>query len=425
MSTSLFTDNLTRVYLIVLIILLSLYIQPAESIPYNSQTPYRIISSLRSFNTTTMYSDIMSDNYTIYTSLPLNYSLTDDMYPVVYLLDADWHYDGSDSRWDEGGVLGIIEELESLGAMQEVILVGIGYPDQIERLRDFILLPQYFSMFLNEELIPAISSDYRVDNDSITLIGHSNGGLFTTNEMLRYPDTSFNKFIAISGDLDRGGYITYDNEELLHSRLNKSDLDVDCFMAVGGLEGPRFKEPNLEFAEILYGRNYTKFNHNFTYYPEHNHAGIVRPGFNEGLKWVFKTEPHAYYTINTTELEVNRPLRYQFTGSEGNGSVTFHWDFGDTTNSDLRGGIHYYRSPGEYIINLTITGDHGISSYVNLSDNHLYTVQVVASVPTDQQSVETRRPGVIRLDYFILPTLTLFWIRKRHPKTSTSNQLLK
>ena len=105
------------------------------------------------------------------------------------------------------------------------IVVGVGYPtsDYLElmrlRTRDLtpptpldripqrpglppVRLEDYggaddFYRFLTEELIPALSKAYSIDPANRTLYGHSWGGLFTLNTLLKHP-RAFRAFIASS-----------------------------------------------------------------------------------------------------------------------------------------------------------------------------------------------------------------------------------
>ena len=56
------------------------------------------------------------------------------------------------------------------------------------------------------------------------------------------------------------------------------------------------------------------------------------------------------------------PLKVQFTASveeEGGGPFTYHWDFGDGTNSSDQNPNHTYAKVGEYTATLTVTNQKG------------------------------------------------------------------
>ena len=56
------------------------------------------------------------------------------------------------------------------------------------------------------------------------------------------------------------------------------------------------------------------------------------------------------------------PLKVQFTASveeETGGPFTFHWDFGDGSNSSEQNPSHTYAKVGEYTATLTVTNQKG------------------------------------------------------------------
>jgi PKD repeat protein len=56
------------------------------------------------------------------------------------------------------------------------------------------------------------------------------------------------------------------------------------------------------------------------------------------------------------------PLKTQFTASveeETGGPFTFHWDFGDGSNSSEQNPAHTYAKVGEYTATLTVTNQKG------------------------------------------------------------------
>jgi PKD repeat protein len=56
------------------------------------------------------------------------------------------------------------------------------------------------------------------------------------------------------------------------------------------------------------------------------------------------------------------PLKVQFTASveeEGGGPFTYHWDYGDGSNSSEQNPSHTYAKVGEYTATLTVTNQKG------------------------------------------------------------------
>ncbi|MEH6538248.1 MAG: alpha/beta hydrolase-fold protein [Psychroserpens sp.] len=150
-------------------------------------------------------SEFMDEKREFQVYLPPTYYFNDkNDYPVVYLLDGDYnfHY-----------VTGLIELMSNVsGKMPECIVVGITdkgaskyrkncTPNQIKG-RDGNA--ENYIKFIDNELKPLIKSKYRTADYNI-IIGHSIGGLFVTNFLLKKPD-AFNAFIAIDPALWLGEF---------------------------------------------------------------------------------------------------------------------------------------------------------------------------------------------------------------------------
>ncbi|KYK33609.1 MAG: esterase family protein [Theionarchaea archaeon] len=233
------------------------------------------------------YSYSVGDCYKIYVGLPKTYS-EDHEYPTIYLLDGDWYFDGSHWRIDRGGVHGIVSRLAESGDIPEAIVVGIGYPKENQRGRDFLGSPVHFYRFLKEELIPFVDSTYSTQRDGRTLVGHSDGGFFTLYALLRYDpsDIVFSNFISISGDFSKVDRYLYTEEMSMYRRL-QGELPVALYLAVGKEEEDRFCESNDKMAEKLTSRNYSGFRFKSIQYYGLHHGSVVAPAVEDGLKWIF------------------------------------------------------------------------------------------------------------------------------------------
>jgi predicted alpha/beta superfamily hydrolase len=237
------------------------------------------------------YSRTVQDNFTIYVGLPSNYDPeSSDQYHTIYLLDGDWYFDGSHWRRPDNGVKGIVRTLSYQGLMPESIVVGIGYPEENNRGRDFLQDYNSFYAFLKNELIPFIDENYNTDVTGRTLIGHSDGAFFTLHAFFQCgkPDNPFTNFIAVSGDFTKVNDVLFAEEMALHQR--SSVVPASLYMAVGGQEEERFITSNRQMAEILGKRDYTDFRVIFKEYYGLNHGSIVSVAFQDGLLWIFSDE---------------------------------------------------------------------------------------------------------------------------------------
>lgn len=232
------------------------------------------------------YSYSMADYYKIYVSLPKTYhEKNSQLYPVIYVLDADWYFDGSHVRLSNGGVKGIVTRLAENGEIPESIVIGIGYPGEIKRGRDFLTYYTHFYKFLKDELVPFVDKTYHTKGGR-TLIGHSDGGFFTIYALFRYPDSVFTNFIAISGDFTKLDRYLFTEEISLFKRA-AGVFPVTVYMAVGDQEEERFVTSNKKMAETLKKREYAEFYFTFKVYYGLHHGSVVGPAIEDGLLWIF------------------------------------------------------------------------------------------------------------------------------------------
>jgi len=153
--------------------------------------------------TVALRSEILDELRTVYVSVPASYRQSQRSYPVLYLLDGDWHFPVVASQ---------VRYLSECGASDiiapELIVVGI---QNVDRDRDFTPthVPEYegmefptsgeaddFLQFLTRELVPFIDGAYRTVDHRV-LGGWSFGGLFTIYSMLEKPGF-FNAYLGIS-----------------------------------------------------------------------------------------------------------------------------------------------------------------------------------------------------------------------------------
>ncbi len=239
------------------------------------------------------FSDSVGDWYKVYVSLPKGYDPEHpDGYPVIYLLDADWYFDGSSGRIGEGGVAGIVSSLSESGRIPNAIVIGIGYIKENNRGRDFLWSPETFHVFLTTELIPFVDGEYPTDAKSArTLVGHSDGAFFTLYAFFQTDgngDTPFGQFIAISGDLTKDEWLSFREEGKMNRRISDSSVvEGALFLAVGGQEESRFVTSMHDMAERLKTRQYSNLRLQSRVYGSDTHMSVVTPAIWSGLMWVF------------------------------------------------------------------------------------------------------------------------------------------
>lgn len=244
------------------------------------------------------YNDV---TYPIFVSLPSSYESTDQLYPVVYMLDAYSSF-------------GIVSQMARLLAfdkeLPEVIIVGISSKGgskefNYNRSRDYtptsistsdlpeslkLLVPtsggaKNFLDFITNELIPFIEQKYRIKNNDRALIGHSLGGLFVAFALFEKPDF-FNRYVMISPALFWDDNYLVKKEKAYYDKTKI--LNAIVYTSVGSLEEERFIEPWKEFIQSLQKHNYSGLKLTSEISSNETHYTIIPHIITHGLVNVFK-----------------------------------------------------------------------------------------------------------------------------------------
>ena len=240
----------------------------------------------------TLDSQSTGRKYDLYIRKPADYDKSPDKkYPVLYLLDGQWHFKLVDP---------IVGGLVYDRWIPDIIVVAITYsgtkPDyEALRAMDYTPTPvptskgsgdaPKFLKFLETEVIPFAESNYRIDPTRRVLGGHSLGGLFTLYAMLTKP-TLFWGYLAGSPA------IPWDNSFLVKLEQQYADthkeLPVRLYMAAGGAE--ELVTPGVEFARTLASRNYVGLHWDGRIVESERHAGVLPEFYNRGLRFMFTPE---------------------------------------------------------------------------------------------------------------------------------------
>lgn len=233
-------------------------------------------------------SKVLGERRQIYIRTPESYPTGGRSYPVLYVLDAEWHFDLATAN---------VEYLSECSAsdllIPEMIVVGI---INIDRDKDFTptVRTEYEGMefptsggaaqfleFLEVELIPAIDNTYRTAPYRV-LSGWSFGGLFTFFAYMNAPEV-FNAFLGISPSL------WWDESTLLEQYSEKKRARPTKLIATIGTaeEGGWTHTATTKLAQQLNDQPVGGLDFRLLEIPGVGHNLSVPHGFNEGLKAVF------------------------------------------------------------------------------------------------------------------------------------------
>lgn len=243
-----------------------------------------------------MSSKIVGDQFKICIALPKNYTETAKIYPVIYLLDANIFF----------GIVTDTARLLQFGQeIPELVIVGIGYPDDRKHLhlrsRDYLPTPynipeiaggaNEFLAFILEELMPYIEERYRINSNDKVLIGDSYSGLFALYTLFHQPE-AFKRYIIGSPSIYWDNAVMFDYENIYAS--THDNLQAKVFLSVGALEAiyePKFAAmvANVEkLTEILRSRNYHGLELTSHIFDNETHLSVIPATMSRGLRVVFE-----------------------------------------------------------------------------------------------------------------------------------------
>ena len=235
--------------------------------------------------------------YRLYVAVPYSYEDDpDETYPVLYLCDG---------YWDFTLFNGFYGNLHYDKVIPEFIIVGLGYqgddPDYSAlRREDYTPVPEpdpeddpdgkgsghakAFLSVLEQDIIPFIEREYRVDSDYRVLAGSSLGGLFSLYAMYTKPDL-FQAYIAASPAAAWADDWLFDYEEAFAG--NGGELKARLFMTGAEKEWPEFLANIKRFNERLQTRNYPGWTYQWRLIEGEKHAGTKAESYNRGTRFAF------------------------------------------------------------------------------------------------------------------------------------------
>jgi hypothetical protein len=230
--------------------------------------------------------------YKLYVGLPQNFDQSKS-YPHIFLLDADYSFPIARS---------ITKHLIERNELEEVVLIGIAYAGEsnykLNRTRDytpsFSLVGGYsvehqkhsgggpqFAQFIEKELLPFVNAQYGLPK-SLTLVGHSYGGLFCLWMSLSHQGV-FDKYISISPSLWYDDHIVMKMEKELaqEKRIPRGT----AFFGVGSIE-VNMEKDLMELRKQMSDRSHENFKMRFTVLEDETHNTVFPSAFSKGLRFV-------------------------------------------------------------------------------------------------------------------------------------------
>lgn len=249
----------------------------------------------------TLHSKILNQDRPYWVYLPPSYQDdTNQTYPVLYLLDAEWNF-----YW----VCPVLQFMEQSRQIPEFIVVGV---PNIDREHD--LTPahdpndppsgggQLFERFLDEELVTKINAKFRTISYRV-LMGHSMGGALVADAFLRQT-TGSQGYIAIDPSLG------WDNQVLIHRAkelVPSANIHAAIFITTArwrdlGLTDHSMTDSQKLFVSILKTNLPPSIHIGYEVESEdHNSSRLL--GLYDGLRFIFDGyHPTNPLVLNTPSL---------------------------------------------------------------------------------------------------------------------------
>ena len=231
-----------------------------------------------------IYDQEIDDTFVVHVSLPPEYDNT-KKYPMVVMTDGMWRLPEHPNT----------RALMIDGEIEPVILVSIGYPIGYDygtiREREFLQNPDKYLHFIVDNLVPYLMEQYCVDDENLTLAGHSYGGYFEYYALFNSDTIGKNIFknyhVGSPALYVPTGDNMQDVEAAYYSR-NKS-LNCNVFVTMGSDEWPSFIALSDDFYNSLEARNYEGLTLKSEQFKGYDHDHSFTPAFREAMLLFYGT----------------------------------------------------------------------------------------------------------------------------------------
>lgn len=235
----------------------------------------------------TLNSKFLEEERILNVYLPPSYSESSQKpYPVIYLLDGAINEDFLH-------VAGLIQFLTMYKLMPETILVGIAnidrkrdftYPTNIQKLKRAVPTSggsAKFIKFITSEVIPFIASRYTIDDNHMTIVGQSLGGLLASEILLKHPQI-FQQYIIVSPSL------WWDEQSMINSQLQPKLGPKQKVVLAIGEEGDEMQQVFDKLVNKLNSSRHSKLLWTRIKLPQETHATVLHRSLYQALEFLYR-----------------------------------------------------------------------------------------------------------------------------------------
>ena len=238
------------------------------------------MESIKIGNKQTIHSETLGETREILVKLPESYHGTENRYPVLYMLDANYTAFLANDLFT-------VEYMRFVRKVPEFIIVGVYNTD---RERDMLPVKikdrggggaDKFLRFIEKELQPLINENYRTSGYNM-LHGASNAGLFGLYALFSNPSL-FDNVIAPSPMI---GYCPELIHELAMKSFKKHSFSNRLYMIYGAEDYSQVTEYVPKFTEMLKENAPEGLRYKVKSIQDEGHVPFT--SLYEGLSWIFE-----------------------------------------------------------------------------------------------------------------------------------------
>ena len=218
---------------------------------------------------------------------------------MIIILDANAFFESTVSE---------LKFTSFIGLIPKSVVIGVGYKDfstmDSLRSRDYTYptaIPEYemalsggadkFKKFVDQELIPKLTKEYKIDIDKSVICGHSLGGYFTLFYGLKSIEENsyvIKNIVSASPSLHYNNRFIFEMEKNLTKPTNEILLKLYISMGSEDMADDESKGILDTFEKQITDRNYKGLMIKKAEYSNFGHIDAAVPGFIKGLTYIFE-----------------------------------------------------------------------------------------------------------------------------------------
>ncbi|MEW6989063.1 alpha/beta hydrolase-fold protein [Colwelliaceae bacterium 6441] len=233
--------------------------------------------------TLTSHSTTLNEQRHVKIYLPESYNHSEQEYPVLYVLDGQWHFTNA---------VAIQQSLKAPLATPEMIVVGIMNKNP-DRRTWFSRESDKFEQYLLKELIPYVDNQYRTQSRKV-LFGWEMGAFFSSSTFLQHPDLFEAVILSSGGEIE---------DDVLNSFASEIKKDKYIYIANSNRDVYTIKFADA-LSKALSQNNQKKLHWQYDKFDDETHQSTPYLALYQGIKYIF----HNYSTPTFIDIREFKQL---------------------------------------------------------------------------------------------------------------------